>query len=50
MIFLCVYSTQRIKDFSFYWPSVANAPNVLQRYWLIVLPLDIPDLTAGLLL
>ena len=30
--------------------SVANAPNVLQPYWLIVLPLDVPDLTASLLL
>ena len=28
---------------------MANAPNVLQPYWLIVLPLDIPDLTASLL-
>ena len=35
---------------SFYCPSVANAPNVLQPYWLIVLPLDVPDLTASLLL
>ena len=35
---------------SFYWVSVANAPNVLQPYWLIVLPLDVPDLTASLLL
>ena len=35
---------------SFYWASVANAPNVLQPYWLIVLPLDLPDLTACLLL
>ena len=35
---------------SFYWASVANAPNVLQSYWLIVLPLDVPDLTASLLL
>ena len=34
---------------SFYWASVANAPNVLQPYWLIVLPLDVPDLTASLL-
>ena len=31
-------------------PSVANVPNVLQPYWLIVLPLDVPDLTASLLL
>ena len=35
---------------SFYWASVANAPNVLQPYWLIVRPLDVPDLTASLLL
>ena len=35
---------------SFYWASVANALNVLQPYWLIFLPLDIPDLTASLLL
>ena len=35
---------------SFYWASVANAPNVLQPYWLIVLPLGIPDLTASLFL
>ena len=34
----------------FYWASVANAPNVPQPYWLIVLPLDVPDLTASLLL
>ena len=35
---------------SFYWATVANAPNVLQPYWLIVLPLDFPKLTASLLL
>ena len=35
---------------SSYWASVANAPNLLQPYWLIVLPLDLPDLTASLLL
>jgi hypothetical protein len=35
---------------SFYWALVANAPNVLQPYWLIVLPLDVPNLTASLLL
>ena len=29
---------------------MANAPNVLQPYWFIVLPLDVPDLTASLLL
>ena len=29
---------------------MANAPNVMQPYWLIVLPLDVPDLTASLLL
>ena len=34
---------------SFYWASAANAPNLLQPYWLIVLPLDVPDLTANLL-
>ena len=32
------------------WAPVANAPNVLQPYWLIVLPLDVPALTASLLL
>ena len=35
---------------SFYLASAANAPNVLQPYWLIVLPLDVPDITASLLL
>ena len=35
---------------SFYGASVANPPNVLQPYWLIVLPLDVPDITASLLL
>ena len=35
---------------SSYCPSVANALYVLQPYWLIVLPLDVPDLTASLLL
>ena len=35
---------------SFCCPSVANAPNVLQPYWLILLPLDVPDLTTSLLL
>ena len=29
---------------------MANAPNVLQPYWRIVLPLDVPALTASLLL
>ena len=33
---------------SYYWASVANAPKVLQPYWLIVLPLDVPDPTARL--
>ena len=28
--------------------SSANAPKVLQPYWLIVVPLDFPDLTASL--
>ena len=31
-------------------PSVANAPNVLQSYWLIALRLDVPALTTSLLL
>ena len=35
---------------SFIWTSVANVPNVLQPYWLIVPPLDVPDLIAILLL
>ena len=35
---------------SFYWALVDNALNVLQPHWLTVLPLDIPDLTASLLL
>ena len=30
--------------------SFSWAPNVLQPYWLIVLPLDVLDLTASLLL
>ena len=29
---------------------MANALKVLQPYWLIVLPLDVPDLAASLLL
>ena len=33
-----------------YWASVDNSSNVLQPYWLIVLPLDVPALTASLLL
>ena len=35
---------------SFYCASVANSPNVLQPYCFIVQPLDVPDLTASLLL
>ena len=35
---------------SFYWALVANGLNVLQPYWLIVLHLDVPALTASLLL
>jgi hypothetical protein len=31
------------------WASVANALNVLQPYWLIVLPLDVPAVTTSLL-
>ena len=30
--------------------AASCAPNVLQPYWLIVLPLDVPDLTTSLLL
>ena len=36
--------------FFFLLASVSKALNVLQPYWLIVLPLDVPDLTASLLL
>jgi hypothetical protein len=32
-----------------YRAPVANAPNVLQPYWLIVRPLDFPALTTSLL-
>ena len=46
---LSVLSTS-VKVSSFYSASVANVPNVLQPYWFIVLPLDIPHLTASLLL
>ena len=35
---------------SFFWSSMANAPNVLQPYWFIVLTLEVPALTASLLL
>jgi len=34
---------------SYCWASVANGPNALQPYWLIVLPLDVPALTTSLL-
>ena len=34
---------------SFCCASVANAPNVLQPYWLIELPVDVPDFTASLI-
>jgi hypothetical protein len=34
---------------SSYGASVANAPNVLQPYWLIVQPLHVPALTTTLL-
>ena len=34
---------------SFHCPSVANATNVLQPYWLIVVTLDVPACTASLL-
>ena len=45
-----VFSRISSPSSSFYWASVANAPNVLQPYWLTVLPLNVPDLTAGPLL
>ena len=41
-----LYSSGMLR--SVYWASVANAPNVLQPYWLIVLPLDVPALTVSL--
>ena len=47
---ICSSSSFSSPPSSFYWVSVGNAPNVLQPYWLIVLPLDLPDLTASLLL
>jgi hypothetical protein len=44
---------QRRWEFSFLssycWGLVANAPNILQSYWLIVLSLDVPVLTTSLL-
>ena len=49
--FFCAYYCLMVALSSYYYrASVANAPNVLQPYWLIVLPLDVPDLTASLLL
>ena len=39
-----------IRYTSNYCASMVNAPKVLQPYWLIVLPLDVPALTASLLL
>ena len=45
-----VFVTIFFSSSSFCWASVANAPNVLRPYWHIVLPLDVPDLTASLLL
>ena len=50
MIMLDCYHYMLCCGSSFCWASVANALNVLQPYWLIVLPLDVPDLTASLLL
>ena len=49
MVHILKYTTSSSSS-SFYWVSVSNAPNLLQPYWLIVLPLDVPDLTASLLL
>ena len=47
---ISAFRHHRAGSSSSYWASVANAPNVLQPYWLIVLPLDVPALTASLLL
>ena len=44
------WSVDGMAPSSYYWASVANAGNVLQPYWLILLPLDVPNLTASLLL
>ena len=49
-LFLLMSVAYSSSSSSFYWASVANAPNVLQPYWLIALPLDVPALTASLLL
>jgi hypothetical protein len=48
-----LHTTARCSSYSsnsYCWASVANAPNVLQPYWLIVLPLDVPALSTSLLL
>ena len=52
LVFMSVFMERAVLvvSSSFYWASVGNAPNVLQPYWLIVLPLDVPNLTASLLL
>ena len=46
----CKFTLSVLLLLLFYWASVANAPNVLQPYWLILLSSDVPDLTASLLL
>ena len=41
---ICLHHGAESSSSSFYWASLANAPNVLQPYWLIVLHLDLPAL------
>ena len=48
-LLLLLLLLRSLSSSSYYWASVANAPNVLQPYWFTVLPLDVPDLTASLL-
>jgi hypothetical protein len=43
-----IYTYARVLS-SYCWVSVANFPNVLQPYWLIVLPLDFPAFITSLL-
>ena len=50
MSYLRSPTSEACSSSSFCWASVTNAPNVLQPHWFIVLPLDVPDLTASLLL
>jgi hypothetical protein len=45
-----IYCVACVTSSSYCWASLANALNVLQPYWPIVLPLDVPALTSSLLL